>query len=140
MSDDKNGWDAIKDAARAGVFDKDTNAPSDKVPCLTLCSDGAYRFNNGRAPSAESIVGEFHDLFKRREISFEKLDEFLRASLARHGDARYADGKREALANVARVVAEQFDDFAVANNSSGDWAAAVANLRAAAREDGIALD
>jgi hypothetical protein len=133
---------------------------------LKISDDGAYRFNNGLAPapSADGIVEEFEKLggdddllqhvdddappmcrpYQWPESPFEldpdKVKDFIRAALARHGDARYEEGKRDGL----KVAVERLEALAGVNGNkfgvSGMLDICASSLRAAAREDGIALD
>jgi hypothetical protein len=90
------------------------------------------------APSAEGIVGEFEESLtdfttllgvrgKRTLVYTNESRQALMNLLARHGDARYAEGKREAWKRAYAAVAK------------ADYEYELGDLRAAAREDGVNL-
>jgi hypothetical protein len=116
--------------------------PKPEHPC-----DEGHAFN-APAPSAEGIVGEMRQVLKWlmfdykvlanahmsddkgmvsvQENSIEMREQKLASLLSSHGDARYEEGKRDGKREAYRKFAKFIHDST--------------SFRAAAKEDGIALD
>jgi hypothetical protein len=94
----------------------------------------------GADPSAEAIVAELIAAIDHDTCMWEKAPEgdrqglrFILASfLARHGDARYEEGKREAWKTAGIILDQYLKMFNTGEYYRDIW-------RAAAREDGVEL-